>query len=601
VVRLDHALLWVGRAETPPPDGDPRWRAASLPDAWSLRRRSAAVEGWYRLALPLERAPSELWAVYLPRVIQNAAVRVNGTAIGDGGSFEEPVARNWNRPLYFPIPASLLRAGANTLHVRFATVESSFGLLDRVRVGPDAALRPTYERQLALQVGVGQGLSALVFGCAALLGALSLRRDERAPGWRWSAGAALSWGIASLDQWWSPPPLPTRVWSSLLYACLMGASTCLVFAAHRQLDLARPRAERAHAAVAVALAALAAALPNLLRPLLGGLMILFAIGQLAYVGWTLFRHRGREDSARRFSLAIVAIAFAIVLHDLLLPFDFTWLTPAILYPYLGSLVVLAVGANLVVKHLHALSIAEAANRDLERRVREKHAELETNYQRLHDLERERAVSAERERIMADMHDGMGGQLVSALALVESGAASSEAVAEALRTALDDLRLVIDSLDPVEDDLLAVLALIRNRLEPRLLRHGIRFDWKVEDLPPVPGFGPAKVLRALRVLEESVTNVIKHARAGTITVRTGQGTDAGGGRFVFLEVSDDGVGIDPTARRGRGLANMERRAAELGGSLERTTGPGGTTVRLRLPLADAPAESARGEPPRPESA
>ncbi|MDG2304944.1 MAG: hypothetical protein P8R42_09845 [Candidatus Binatia bacterium] len=68
----------------------------------------------------------------------------------------------------------------------------------------------------------------------------------------------------------------------------------------------------------------------------------------------------------------------------------------------------------------SLTEAETLNRELQRRVQHKHDLLESNYQRLRVLERESAIAAERERIMQDVHDGIGGQLVSTLALGESG-------------------------------------------------------------------------------------------------------------------------------------------------------------------------------------
>jgi signal transduction histidine kinase len=91
--------------------------------------------------------------------------------------------------------------------------------------------------------------------------------------------------------------------------------------------------------------------------------------------------------------------------------------------------------------------------------------------------------------MRDVHDGVGGQLVSALSLVERGHADANAVAETIRAALEDLRLVIDSMDPLEDDLLSVLGSVRSRLEPRLARHGLRFAWQVADVPPSRDSGP----------------------------------------------------------------------------------------------------------------
>jgi signal transduction histidine kinase len=259
-----------------------------------------------------------------------------------------------------------------------------------------------------------------------------------------------------------------------------------------------------------------------------------------------------------------------------------------LTPYLASGTVLFTGWTMVSDVALALDDAQRLNRELEQRVRDKHDELERNYALLRRLERDRAVSEERDRIMRDMHDGMGAQLVSTLALVESGRGTAKDVSDALRGALDDLRLVIDSLEPVEDDLAATLGMIRQRLEPRLERHGIRFDWQVADLPPLPGFGPERALQMLRIVQEAITNVVKHASAHTIAIRTGvEACD--GVRGLYVEVRDDGEGFDAAHVEGdgRGLANMRRRAAALGGRLTLASGPGGTTVRLWL---------AGGEPP-----
>ena len=110
-------------------------------------------------------------------------------------------------------------------------------------------------------------------------------------------------------------------------------------------------------------------------------------------------------------------------------------------------------------------------------------------------------------------------------------------------ALDDLRLMIDSLDAIEGDILVVLGMFRSRLEPRLMAQNIKFDWQVTDLPAVPNLSPHEVLQILRILQEAVTNVIKHANADVITVKTlytGGEDDAG---VVSIEVRDNGKGIN----------------------------------------------------------
>jgi signal transduction histidine kinase len=152
----------------------------------------------------------------------------------------------------------------------------------------------------------------------------------------------------------------------------------------------------------------------------------------------------------------------------------------------------------------------------------------------------------------------------------------------------DLRLAIDSLDAGEADLLVLLAQARARLEPRLEPHGVHFAWEVEDVPTPSHFGPEQTLHVLRVLQEAVTNVLKHARARVIAVRTGEASDASGRPNVWIEIADDGCGMrgdaaTPRDGGGRGLRNMRRRAAEIGGMIELSSDETGTRVRLVLPL------------------
>lgn len=242
---------------------------------------------------------------------------------------------------------------------------------------------------------------------------------------------------------------------------------------------------------------------------------------------------------------------------------------------LSSLVVLALAWRAHQRE----RVAAARVGELEQVVDAKQHELAGNFQRLNQLALVRLVAVERERIMREMHDGLGGTLVSTLAMIESGETDREVLADAIRSALEDMRLVIDSLDPDVDDVATVLGMLRCRLEPRLRRRGVRFDWQVDDLPALEGMGPEQYLHILRIVQESVTNAIKHTSAATIRIATSMDES---GEHALIEVEDDGGGFDDVPR-GRGLGNMERRAHELGGSLAIDGGDGGTRVRLTIPL------------------
>jgi signal transduction histidine kinase len=303
----------------------------------------------------------------------------------------------------------------------------------------------------------------------------------------------------------------------------------------------------------------------------------------AYIAWRLLLAVRRKPvfEVKLWLLAAV-LTLVVGVYDYLSDYGLVWQGSVHYLSYTVSLVLIVFGLTLLSRVTRALTEAETLNRELEDRVAAKGRELEHNYARLQSLERERAISAERERMTTDMHDGIGGQLVHALAVIE-GNASFQPLEPILRGALDDLRLIIDSSDPVEGNLLAVLSNFRARNERRVQQSGLRFLWLVTDLPPLPDFGPHKILQVLRVLQEALTNVLKHAAATEVTVRTATGYDATGRAAILVDVIHDGRGYQPGNDAGRGLGNMRRRARELGGSIEFSSSAEGSRVRLILPL------------------
>jgi signal transduction histidine kinase len=237
-----------------------------------------------------------------------------------------------------------------------------------------------------------------------------------------------------------------------------------------------------------------------------------------------------------------------------------------------------IGWILIDRFVKALNESESLNTELEARVAQKHAELQENYRRMQLMERQQAMVEERQRIMSDMHDGIGAHLISALSQVEHGQLSSEEVAAALRECIEDLRLTIDSLEPVEDDLLSVLGNLRYRLEPRLKKCGIELDWQVQDVPRLAYLDPKNVMHILRILQEGFTNILKHADADRVSVETG--VDHG---KVFVRVKDNGHGF-ASGHTGHGLASMKNRAQAIGGQLDIQPSPAGTTLNLLLPVS-----------------
>ena len=214
----------------------------------------------------------------------------------------------------------------------------------------------------------------------------------------------------------------------------------------------------------------------------------------------------------------------------------------------------------------------------------------------------REVQAERRRIAADLHDGVGGLLVNAMALLEPSETRQRQAQELLEQALLDLRLLVDAMDAVEDALPVRLARLRHRLQPVLDRRGMQIRGSVADPQSEPGLPDLPDLprgqssqHLLAITQEAVSNVLQHAQASTLWlvlqplepgIARANGAHPGARRELRweLRVEDDGRGLPPRTpdeAQGMGLAGMHRRAHAIGATLDLAPrAGGGTVVRVR---------------------
>jgi signal transduction histidine kinase len=154
------------------------------------------------------------------------------------------------------------------------------------------------------------------------------------------------------------------------------------------------------------------------------------------------------------------------------------------------------------------------------------------------------------------------------------------VAQILKGCIDDLKLAIDSMEPVERDLLLLLATLRYRLTPRLESAGISLHWAVQDVPALEWLDPKNSLHILRILQEAFANIIKHTQATEIHVATRIEKNG-----VVVSITDNGTGFDMASalqNGGKGLSNQLRRAKAIGADIHWASTHEGTRLSLWLP-------------------
>jgi signal transduction histidine kinase len=584
VFRLDDLTL----VDPDPPTRQPP-RVHKVGRTWRLAGASGRGEFTVRNTFAfVPGASQEPLMLYVPSVERNLEVFLNGVKIGDGGRLTPVPERNRHRPLLFTIPLGLLRPGPNTLDLRVVN-DYDTGFLQPVYLGPRAPLESAYRWQYAFKVTSMQVIMVALLLMVLFIGALWLRRPgETAYGW-FSAGL-LFWSVYNLVYLVTREPLGRVAWQAVNHAALALYLCCMIFFVHRLAGI-RPRGlERAVLALTAASAgALAIASPfgHAAKWLIidAGRLVLLALGLYLLVRLVGLCFTQRTAGIYWLASATV-LTFSFGVHDFLRLFSF--LDPAV--PNIGqygALVALTVfGYILVGRFADALRESEELNVSLESRVEQKTLELEAQFERTRSLEREMVLAQERERLVRDMHDGMGSQLVSLLTLVRSGRKDPQFLEAGLEECLQDLRLVIDSMDTAGEDLAVGLGMLRSRLEPRLRGIGLTVHWDTHGLPEGIRLGPEGVLQVFRILQEALQNAIKHSGARTLWVKARAEPAA---PTIVLTVRDDGIGLPASADGGRGLANMRRRAERLGAVLTVARADPGTQVTLSLTPSSRPPE------------
>jgi signal transduction histidine kinase len=150
----------------------------------------------------------------------------------------------------------------------------------------------------------------------------------------------------------------------------------------------------------------------------------------------------------------------------------------------------------------------------------------------------------------------------------------------MRECVDDLRLVVDSLEPTSKDISTLPGMLRYRLQHRLDAAGLRLHWRMADLPALNWLEPSLALDLLRLTQKAIVNVLKHSAATELTLMVQRSDNT-----IELVVHDNGCGFDlNTVSLGRGLRSQSRRGERLGGKLIVGSTPGsGTLLRLCLPV------------------
>ncbi|AUT49656.1 7TM diverse intracellular signaling domain-containing protein [Achromobacter sp. AONIH1] len=590
-VRIAQALPDGAR----PADG-PAWRPVTLPDDWSARWPGHTGKAWYRIDWRCDGASRAPAALALESIIMAGEVYANDDLLWRDASQSEPLSRSWNMPRYWRLPESAMRDGVNTIWVRVAGVAGQHPGLGPVYLGEPEAIERGHEQR----VWRNRTLFHVNLTISAALGLFFfslwiLRPQQSSHGWY--ALTALFWVLFAANiVATSPWPFATTLAAARANAMALTLHiACFCMFTWRFAGRYRPRLEKVMwVGVALSLAALAF-VPDDVQPsaqfvIVMALTALFCLNCLHFSIQAL---RGR-DREQQLLAACLLVFLGAAVHDLLLLFK--RIDGLSYIPYTSIAVLIGMSAVQGLRHARSVRRIERFNEELEISVQRARDELAVTLAREHELALAHSRLQDRLDIARDLHDGLGGSLVRMTALVEQSGAplQNRQFLSMLNLLRNDLRQTIDSGASADMKPPATprewIAPLRHRYTQLFDELGIEVRWDV----PASWIVPPSALQCLaltRLIEEGLTNVIKHSRAGRVAVRLAQPDP----RALELMVADDGAGFDVAAVCQAGISvgmrSMSTRIARVGGSLRIDSAPGRTRLTASLTLEAEDAEAA----------
>jgi signal transduction histidine kinase len=564
IFKLQTAKFQLAVSADAQPKAD-AWTDVALPDNWSRQRKEAEGLGWYSIRFEAPADTSAL-GLHVRRLSMAGEFYLNGHLLAPSMPMTEPMQRMWNTPQYRALPRDWLLAGSNEITVRLFAYRDYNGGLGVVEIGPDAEIYKVYTKTLFMH-STFSAAAIMLLGLIALLALTIGMRFDKGDGSPLFLGlSCVTWAIRLVNDYLQVIPMSFVSWGWITHSLGGWVPLFILMYCHRYLQIKRPKLER----FMIGYTALCTILVGVYlyggisKDMMAAVWLPFNFATdayLLYILWKLLRGASRAAPV----VLATALGFFVVsdVHDRLIVtaafgnlvgFDSTYwrALSAVLLSFAFALLV----ADQLINAIDDAKQSRAA--------------------------REQAQSSERSRITREIHDGIGAQLMTALRGVERGALSQDQITESLQDGLDELRLLMDSAD-IGSDLHGALFAWRNRWEPRLNAVDLTLDWHMSQAVEQVKLPQEVVLQVIRILQESVANVVKHAHATKIEVSVNVQANQ-----LVMRISDNGIGLpaEPTSSASRGIRNMKQRAEQIGASysIQKLAAPAhGTLVEMQLAM------------------
>jgi signal transduction histidine kinase len=517
----------------------------------------------------------------------NLQVRINGQLVDARGRMKLPrptFEANVKRVIH--VAPAVFHAGAN--QVEYVMVRQVLPYFDVSRpIFADFAVAwPRFKfREFMLTnfelMGVALGAVICLFAIVLLL------RSSQRGMWAWLLVLASSWSLLAHFYFWLDPPFSAQLRMVYYFALTnLLPVAWLNFSDQWTRRPLRWLAPASMCAYALWMAATLWTLNGMQSPT--GFDSASSIANwfgLAFSAAAILRfllHVVGSSEERFMEFAVFALCITLLASDLVS--ELLWQNTSGYVIRSVPLLLLAFLAAFLARNVRLFQSTHEINQLLRVRLEAREAELAETHRRESDLVRREAHQAERQRLMRDMHDGVGSQLTSMLFAARRGALPAENLADALQTIIDEIRLLIDSMDSVSDSFTGALEAFQHRAEARLAAAGVKLEYHRAPGDVLPAYAPREVLQVMRILQEAFSNALRHAGCSQVLLQV---SATGDDRHpVQVLVRDNGGGFTQNAQPGRGLANMKSRAEAMGALLTIEDTVCGVTMLLMLPSASS---------------
>ena len=569
------------------------WKEVDLPDNWSMHEPDYIGGVWYKIRWKPDCSSgtfNQSFAFTVEYMNSAGAVYFNRSLLWRDKSLVEPLSKSWNSPRYWVLTPASLRAGENEILIYvygYAFQQAGLGAISfqNVQAAYDLQQQLIWNRRTLFEINI---IISLVLGllCFSIW---IFRRSETT--FAWFALSCVLWVLfISNILVTETKPFPNTVMAvqaNISFFILYMLSFCTYLLRFIRVKFIKIEGVVRFITFIFLILIFFTPVDWLDRVFINIFMLyilLFVLTYL-YLGYVTYKTKKREYIF--LLLCLTGILICALFDTVLLGSDLHKdIKP--LSPYTSPIITFFVVLILGVKLARNTRRIEKFNQRLEDKVHQVSHDLYSSMNEKHKLELENVRLQERIHLSHDLHDGLGSSLVRSMIIVDQAEhnMSNKQFLSILKLLRDDLRQIIDSGSSLEsrvpENPILWVAPVRHRFSQLMDELDIEAKWS---FPQNWGYVPTALqcLTLIRVLEESLTNVIKHSHAKHVNVSMVFPYE----RQLILTIEDDGVGFDVTSNFQNGMSigirSMKMRLERVGAELLVTSEKGKTVVQALLEI------------------